>query len=175
MAVSTLITTAGAADANAYCSVAFADQYHQDRPAVGVTWAVATTDAKSSAILWATLLMDRLWDWTGFPTDQLQALLWPRQGMLKPNGWQYVDLHTVPVELQEATAEYARQLLVGDLAGNSAVETQGVKAFTAGPVSFVFKDNVQPKPVPDTVFYLIPPSWGTIRGRNTGVRSLVRA
>jgi len=175
MSVSTLVITAGSASANAYCDVAFADQYHADRPAVGTTWAIATPDQKSAAILWATKLMDALWCWSGFPTDAVQALLWPRQGMLKLNGWEYVDLHTIPVELQRATAEYARQLLVSDLAGNSDIETLKITSLRAGPVAFTFGEGVTAKPVPDTVFDLIPPDWGYPRSRNSGVKSLVRA
>jgi len=175
MPVSTLVTTAGLANANAYCDVAFADQYHLDRPAVGTTWGVATSDQKSAAILWATKLMDAAWFWTGYPTDAVQALLWPRGGMLKRNGWEYVDIHTIPIEIKNATAEYARQLLVSDLAGNNPVQTQGITALRAGPVSLNFKDGVFAKPVPDTVYILIPPSWGYPVARASGVRDLTRA
>lgn len=175
MPISTLVITAGSASANAYCDVAFADQYHLDRPAVGTTWATATSDVKVAAILWATKLMDALWCWSGFPTDALQALLWPRQGMIKLNGWEYVDQHVIPLELKRATAEYARQLLVSDLAGNSDIETLKITAMRAGPVSFEFGDGVTAKPVPDTVLSLIPTSWGYPRSRTKGFRELVRA
>lgn len=175
MPVSVIVTTAGAANANGYCDVAFADQYHADRPPVGTTWSAATPDQKAAAILWATILMDRLWDWTGWVTDSTQALLWPRQGMIKLSQWEYVDQHTIPTELQQATAEYARQLLGSDLAGNSDIETLKLTSLKAGPVSFTFGEGVTAKPVPDTVYNLIPRSWGTVRSRNSGVRSLQRA
>jgi len=175
MPVSTLVTTPGAANANAYCTLAFAEQYQLDRPAVGTTWSAATSDQKNAAILWATLLMDSLWDWTGHTTDTTQVLQWPRQGMLKRTGWEYVDVHTIPTELQQATAEYARQLLAGDLAGNSDIETQGITSLRAGPVALTFKDSVIAKPVPDTVFNLIPPSWGSVRSRVGGFSRLARA
>jgi len=175
MPVAALVTTAGSASANAYCDVAFADQYHANRPPVGTTWASATPDVKSAAILWATILMDRMWKWEGFPTDAIQALLWPRQGMIKLNGWEYVDLHTVPIELQQATAEYARQLLVSDLTGNNQIQDLRITSLKAGPVAFTFGEGVVAKPVPDTVFDLIPPTWGYPRSRNTGVRQLLRA
>lgn len=175
MPVSTLVATAGAANANAYCDVAFADQYQLDRPAPGTTWSAATPDQKTSSILWATLLMDRMWDWTGWVTTSTQALLWPRQGMVKRNQWDYVPDNEIPIELKQATAEYARQLLAGDLMANSDIETFGLKSFSAGPVSFAFKDGVYAKPVPDAVFNLIPEVWGSVRGRVTGVRSLLRA
>jgi hypothetical protein len=175
MPASVIVTTAESANANAYCDLAFADQYHADRPPVGTTWSAATTDQKTAAILWATILMDRLWDWTGWVTTSTQALLWPRQSMLKPNQWEYVDQHTIPTELKQATAEFARQLLGSDLAGNSDIETLKLTSLKAGPVSFTFGDGVTAKPVPDTVFNLIPRQWGTVRSRTSGVRSLERA
>lgn len=175
MPVSTLVTTPGSATANAYVTLAVANQYHLDRPAVGTTWSAATDDQKNAAILWATTLMDSLWDWTGYATDAVQALLWPRGGMLKRNDWEYVADDVIPVELQHATAEYARQLLAGDLAGNSEIETQGITALTAGPVSLTFKDSVVAKPVPDAVVNLIPYSWGRPYSRSRGTRELQRA
>lgn len=175
MPVSALVTTAGSALANAYVSLAVADQYHLDRPAVGTTWSTAVADQKTAAILWATKLMDALWDWEGYPTDAVQALLWPRGGILKLNGWEYVDLAVIPIELQRATAEYARQLLVTDRMGDSDVETQGLKSLSAGPVSLVFRDDVIAKQVPDAVVNLIPPFWGCVRGLRTGYRNLLRA
>ena len=95
--------------------------------------------------------------------------------MLLPSGWGFVDIHTIPIELQRATAEYARQLLASDLAGNSDIETMGITSLTAGPVSLTFKESVTAKPVPDTVVLLIPESWGYVKGRRTGVRELQRA
>lgn len=174
MPASALVTTAGSALANAYVDLATADQYHLDRPPVGTTWVTASTDQKTAAILWATKLMDRMWYWNGYPTDAVQALLWPRGGMLKPNGWEYVDLHVIPPELQQATAEYARQLLVSDRVGDSAIETGGITSVKAGSVEVHFKDSVFSKPVPDAVFDLIPPNWGYPRVRSTGTRDLVR-
>lgn len=175
MPASTLVTTPGAANANAYCTLAFANQYQLDRPAVGTTWASASDDAKDAAILWATTLMDSLWLWTGFTVDAVQALQWPRQGMLKPTGWEYVPVTEIPIELQRATAEYARQLLASDLAGNSDIETLKITAMKAGPVAFSFGSGVTAKPVPDTVFNLIPSSWGYPKTRSKGYQNLVRA
>lgn len=175
MPVSAIDVTPGSATANAYVTLAVADQYHLDRPAAGTTWATATADQKNAAILWATALMDAMWDWTGYPTDAIQALLWPRGAILKRNGWEYVDIHVIPIELQHATAEYARQLLVSDRMADSDIETLGIKALTAGPVSLSFKDTVVAKVVPDAVFNLIPPFWGSPRSRTSSTRDLVRS
>jgi hypothetical protein len=175
MPVSAIDTTAGSATANAYVTIAVADQYDLDRVAVGTTWSAATTPAKTSAILWATMLMDRLWTWDGYPTDAIQALQWPRGAILKPNGWEYVDIHVIPIELQRATAEYARQLMVSDRTADSDVETQGIASIKAGPVAINFKESVYAKQVPDIVINLIPPGWGYVSGRRQGVRDLLRA
>lgn len=175
MPVSALVTTPGSALANGYVTVAEADQYHLDRPAVGSTWALATTDQKVAAILWATKLMDSLWEWEGYASDGVQVLQWPRGGILKPTGWAWFDLNVIPDEIKDATAEYARQLLVSDRAGDSDIETQGILSLTAGPVSLTFKDSVTAKVVPDAVVNLIPPSWGYPRGGRMGYRNLQRA
>lgn len=174
-AVSAINATAGSATANAYVTQAVADQYHADRPPVGGTWGGATNDQKAQAIIWATMLMDDLWVWQGYPTDASQTLLWPRSAILKRNGWEYVDIHVVPVEIQRATAEFARQLLVADRAGDSDIETLGIKSMKVGPIDFTFKDGVYAKPVPDIVVGLVPYWWGYPRGRNTGTRELQRA
>jgi len=175
VSVATLDPTPGSVSANVYLTLAEANQYHDNRPAVGTTWSAATDEQKNQALLWATMLMDSLWCWNGMTTSADQALQWPRSGMLTRNEWNLVPENIIPVELKNATAEYARQLLAGDLAGNSDIETQGITSITAGPVSLSFKESVSAKPVPDTVYNLIPRSWGHPVGRNTGVKNLVRA
>jgi hypothetical protein len=175
MPSSVLVTTAGLATSNAYVTLAVANQYHADRPAVGTTWAAATDDQRTAAILWATQLLDRLYVWSGWTVDSVQVLQWPRWGMLRPTGWTYVAQTEIPVQLQYATAEYARQLLASDRAGDSDVETQGITSVKAGSVQVNFKLSVFAKVVPDAVFHLLPRSWGYPRSRSAGVRELQRA
>lgn len=174
-ATAAIVITPGSATANAYCDVAFADQWDANRPPVATTWATATATQKTQAILWATLLMDRLFIWNGYVTDTVQALLWPRQGLMKRNQFEAVDPHTIPIEVQQATAEYARQLLVDDRVGDSDIETQGITSLKAGPVALTFKETVTAKAVPDAVFYLIPTWWGSVTARATGTKDLLRA
>lgn len=177
MPVTALDVTPASPTANAYVSLAVADQYHLDRPAVGTTWGVATADQKTAAILWATKLLDNLWTWNGYPESLTQALAWPRKGILKRHGLSgYISSTEIPTQIQSATAEYARQLLVSDLAANSDIESLGITSLTAGPVSLSFKDSVRAKPVPDIVVNLIPLEWGTFRfGNSSFSRDLTRA
>jgi hypothetical protein len=166
LTVSTIVTTAGSASANAYCTLDFAKQYQMDRPVTSSAWDDATDADKSAAILWATKLLDAQWDWNGaVVTPTVQALLFPRSGLLHRNRLSVVLPTEIPIELQQANAEFARQLLEADRAADSDVETQGIRAIKAGSVALQFKDNVVAKVVPDAVVALIPPEWGRVRSR----------
>jgi hypothetical protein len=174
MAVSTLVPTAGAATANTYCTRAVADQYHLDRPAVSTTWSGATNDQKDAALLWATKLLDQNFEWNGYVVDSVQKLLWPRSGLMDVNDYTTLSWTAIPERIQFATAEFARQLLAADRAGDSDVETQGVTSLKAGSVALTFKDNVRAKVVPDVVARMIPSAWGRVRGVSS-FRQLERA
>ena len=176
MAVSTLVATAGAANANSYITLADADQNHEDRPAVGTTWADATSDEKNAALLFATKMLDSLVVWTGWVASETQSLLWPRTGMVYRNGYS-VDTDVVPTELQEATAEFARQSLVGDITGNSDVEAQGITKIKAGSVEIAFDQAyIQSQVLPDLCTYYLPASWySSIGGQESSTRELMRA
>lgn len=173
MSVSALVVTPGAANANAYVSLAVADQYHADRPASGTTWEDATSDEKNAAILFATEQLDMLYAWTGYVVNSTQALLWPRVGMWYPSRYT-VPSDIIPIQLQRATAEFARQLLAADRTADSDVETQGISSLSVGPVSLSFKSTVKAKVIPDAVFNLLPRDWGFPRGRVGNTMDLAR-
>lgn len=166
MSVSVLNATAGSATANTYVTLAVANQYHLDRPAVKTTWAVATDDQKSAAILWATKLLDRYFEWNGAITSETQKLLWPRSGLVDVNDWNALDIHAIPELIQFATAEFARQLLVSDRTGDSDIETLGITQIKTTSVRIDFKEfGIHAKPVPDIVAILIPEQWGRLKSQ----------
>lgn len=178
MAVTTLVATAGATDANAYVTSAVADQYHLDHPQFGTTaltglWSAATADQKSAAILWATKLLDRLFVWKGTIAATTQRLGWPRAGLADVNEWNALDHLTIPEQIQWATAEFARQLLIADRTQDSDIEAQRITSIRAGSVALTFGAGVMAKQIPDAVKVLIPPHWGYPRG--SGTRQLERA
>jgi len=172
MATSALVVTAGASNANSYCDLLTADQYHADRPAPDTVWADAVHPAKPQAILWATKLLDRLVPWTGQPTNYTQALLWPRYGMYYRNG-DYIPSSVIPLDLQHATAEFARHLLTAKVASDpSALKSQleeladsarklGVSQVSTPNVSVSLEERGQgsTRQVPDEVFDLLPRGW----------------
>jgi hypothetical protein len=175
MPVSTIVTTAGSASANSYCSRSVADQYHLDRVPVGTTWLNAQDNDKDAALIWATRLLDSLYEWSGYVVNETQALLWPRSGLLYRSGYT-VPTTVIPIELQRATAEFARQLLVTDRTADNDLATQGIRSLTAGPISITFDGSATAATVtavPDLVRGLLPAEWGLVHGRS-GTRDLVR-
>jgi len=176
MGTSTLVATAKSTTANSYCTLAEADQYQDDRPAVSTTWADASENNKIRALLWATQLMESLFDWNGYASTTTQALGWPRQGLLERIDVA-LDSDTVPQEVKDAQSEYARQLLVTNRAQDNDLEAQSISSIKAGSVALVFDSSAAyNKVVPDAVYLLIPQDWfSSVRGRLTGTRILERA
>jgi hypothetical protein len=188
MPTPTLIATPGAVDANSYATVLEADTYHDSR-LHATDWTGASVSTKTVALIMATRLLDALYDWTGAISSITQALLWPRVGMYRrtgaSGGWNpsigwygsayAIPSDAIPVELKNATAEFARQLIVADRSLDNDVETQGIKGLRAGPVELQFKDGVEAKVVPDAVYLMLPAEWGIPRGREAATRQLLRA
>jgi hypothetical protein len=170
----TLVATAGSASANSYATVAEADTYHDSR-LFATDWTGAATATKTVALIMATRLLDAIYAWESWATDATQALQWPRTGILARNQLELVDSTVIPDELKNATAEFARQLIVADRSLDSDIETQGITSLRAGPVSLTFKNGVYTKTVPDAVVSLLPYWWGYVRGRSSGSREISRA
>lgn len=165
MADVTVDATAKGPSANSYITVVEGDTYHESHP-YSSTWEDASAGEKARAVVTATRLLETWFDWPGTVTTLTQALLWPRQGVLKPgisdvepqvvrNDWHepfgvFLDRDVVPTIIKDATAEMARHLLASDRTADSDIETQGLRSLTAGPVSLTFGVAVA-KPIPDAV------------------------
>lgn len=158
----TLVATAGGATANSYATAAEGDAYHEAH-LYASDWTGASTATKEAALVMATRVLDSLYEWEGWAATDTQALLWPRNAVLDFRELSYIDPATVPQRLKDATAELARQLIAEDRTVDNQIETQGITALTAGPVSLEFKDSVYAKVMPDAVRNLIPAWWGTLR------------
>jgi hypothetical protein len=176
-----LDATPGSATANTYADVTWADAYNIQRP-FSTGWTEdADPDAKASALVQATAILDATFPWTGSATDAVQALAWPRIGMVSRNGFP-IPSNVIPRELKNATAEFARQLLISDRSGDNEAVRSGIHTLRAGPVSLGWQipqksssvdmrdaDVIQEGPdfywmnqvVPTVVRMLIPGSWYT--------------
>lgn len=183
MPVSELVVTPGASNANAYVTLEVANQYHFDRPPTGF-WNIGEDDGaqsvlKTQAILYATKLMDSQVEWAGSRTSTSQALQWPRSGVYDRSGY-LMPSNTIPVLLQHATAEFARELIARSFGvANSELEKMATTAkrldmvsITTDAASVTFRDPPLGLDIPASVFQLFPPDWvGGVRG----VRHLIRA
>jgi hypothetical protein len=165
-----LVATPGAANANAYCTLAEAETYHESRPAASA-WA-GTTDVKNRAIVRATELLDEHVDWFGYAAATTQRLCWPRGGMHDRNG-NVIDSDEIPQDLKDAAAELAATLLAGDRTADDDIETKRIRSLTAGPVSLTFDAGVAAKVIADSVYFKIQ-RWGTLRRRTAAVGKVVR-
>lgn len=107
-----LIVTAGAVDAESYCSVDFADAHHSARG--NKAWSGATA-VKEAALRRATDYMAIYAErWKGERVSGAQALDWPRYSVVV-DGYE-LDADSVPVAIQRACAELALRALREPLA-----------------------------------------------------------
>jgi hypothetical protein len=123
----------GRVDANSYASAADGDAYH-DGHLYATAWAGATTGNKEKALVFATRLIDSLFQFGGGRTKTEQALQWPRvqcpdpdKGLrtvsaLVPILDDFVPYDQVPKALVNATCEMARELLIADRSASPAGE-----------------------------------------------------
>ena len=174
MTVSDLVATPGASDANTYCTLEDATQYHDNHPQGGMAWTASAVEQKRRALLQATRLLDAHVVWTGYAASTGQALSWPRDGMYDRNDYG-VDARVIPPALRDATAEFARHLLhaTDDRTADSSVVSSGIRELVAGPVELTFTGD-RPDVIPDAVWFLLVPSWmARVRQRSKRTASAV--
>jgi hypothetical protein len=171
-----LDVTVGGAASDSYASLTEADAFNAGRMNAEA-WTAASDAEKEGALRMATLLLDAMpAAWTGASATGQQALRWPRIGMTGRTG--FAVLSTVlPAALQQATAEFARQLLETDRLGDNDVINQHIRDIKAGSVSISFGEiskeeragSILPDNrsaelagkylVPDVVRVMLVPSW----------------
>ena len=105
----TLITTPGAANANAYAEVATVTTILEGIPGTSA-WLSAGEEPQKAAILYITWSLDNLVRWRGEATSPGQALMFPRHGLFSRLGEIYewgtseLDWTTIPAFSERATA-----------------------------------------------------------------------
>jgi hypothetical protein len=178
--VPTIVATAGAANANSFQTLVEAQAYFDSRVAVA-GWDNA--DDQNALLIMATRVMEMTLSpyrmfvppkggqsgyyrtrptWTGLPTSSTQALSWPRTGMYNRNGFAIAD-SVIPQDLKNAHAELAGALGTKDLMLDNDIAVQGITSVKAGSVSVSFADGaaMTAKTLPESVLYLLVPSWLT--------------
>jgi hypothetical protein len=130
-------TGTGLVDANAYCTVAYVDNYLNDHGAPA-SWFALSQGAKEQAIREATRFMDQTFNFVGRKYTKLQSLMWPRTGVEDAEGWAWAASELHP-SLLEATALFASEVANGNpliknvLDGNPGVRSES--GTLPGPLS----------------------------------------
>jgi len=157
-----LIATPGAANANSYATVAEFKAYWGSRP--NNTVPLAQTDPQIEALLiHGTRVLSAAFPWTGRVVSAVQALAWPRTGMLTRNGFAIAPT-VIPQDLTDALCELAGQLASSNRTADSDIEKLGLTSLKAGPVALTFKEtqlSATDRIIPDAVRLLLVPSWYT--------------
>lgn len=105
---STLVATVGAANANAYDTVANGDTYFDNRLNASA-WTGASADDKTRALLQATRWLDNQ-EFQGVKVAEAQALKWPRYWADDDSGYEY-ESDVIPQIIIDAMFELALRLL----------------------------------------------------------------
>jgi hypothetical protein len=159
MAVTLVVETgAGVATANSYATLVEAETYHEMRLHVE-NWTTATDPNKEIALMWATRQLDDMIMWVGTRVSETQALRWPREGVVDPDGNEVAD-DAIPKFLREATCEFARLLIESDREADS--DTQGFKEIRAGSLKLVVDKHDRAETMPSAVWSMLM-SYGELK------------
>lgn len=160
----------GLPNANAYCTVAFADAYFLDRGTVA--WTGANTD-KQSALIRATDYVETRFRFKEDPFTTTQALHFPT---INPDSTADPALPgPMPPKLLKAVCEYAVRALTAQLAPDLTVDDSGQhlagKTETVGPIT----ETVTYQPGGTTfVFRPYPAADSLLRGLTLPTGGLLR-
>lgn len=138
-----IVVTAGAANANSFATLNEFDAYAETRlPSVAAVLA-ATDDAKEAALIVSCRSLGANLAWTGAAVDAVQALTWPRLGMLTRNGFAIPTSGATSLQppLKDAQCELAYQLLAGaNLVADNDALNKNVSSVKAGDVAVSFQN-----------------------------------
>ncbi|HNY81066.1 MAG: hypothetical protein RBS72_22010 [Sedimentisphaerales bacterium] len=127
----------GLSTANSYLSVADADTYHANITR-STNWSSATQTEKENALIVATQYLDIRFQgrWRGYRNTRSQALSWPRYSVEDDDGY-VLDATALPQKLQDACAEMALRVVLGDDLLGTVTETGEVvsESVSVGPIS----------------------------------------
>tara|TARA_R100001244_G_scaffold99649_1_gene74399 strand:+ start:2374 stop:2877 length:504 start_codon:yes stop_codon:yes gene_type:complete len=151
--------TVNGANSDSFITVAVADTYWGTN-LYATTWDAATTANKEKALKMATRILDEKVVWVGTRATTTQALGWGRSDVT----WDgtTVSSSTIPIQISNATAQFAGDLLVSDLTANA--EGKGLNSLKVGEITLDFDKNDTAGVMPEIVQEMLR-GWGTIYAR----------
>lgn len=160
----TLVTTAGAASANAYVTEAEADGYAQELLPEPLAWATAAQDLRRRAIVAATRRLDQE-TFRGDRVNETQALAWPRLGAPTAAGTTTESTTAIPERVKRGTALLAFWLVAHAAEDPLAVTTDaGFTSMSFGgefSASFDAEQAALP-PVEQVMVQVVRPALGAL-------------
>lgn len=171
----TLVTTAGAANANSYASVNEAETYmseHFIAQALVAKWNNLSTDQKSAVLIRAAQLLDQYISWRGDIATDEQALSWPRANALDRYG-RVIDAASIPLFIKQFQIETA--VWVMDQSGIVPEATVGeYDSIKVGPIEVNFNEAGATKRqwLPDNVIAALSPMGSYSAAALGGIHTL---
>lgn len=163
-----LVATPGAVDSNTYCTLAEANSYFEKRLHKD-SWEDAADADKNMALVWATAILDNEMNWYGWSISDVQALRWPRSGLVNQDGWT-ISSTAIPQFLKNATAEFAMHLISEDRLADS--DMAGIKQIAVSSIQITTDKYDRKTIIPQSVWQMVRP-YGS-RFSSSGSVSLVR-
>jgi hypothetical protein len=157
----TLVSEAGSASANSFCSLASCLPLLEENIHIYATFASLSTANAESCLIYATSLLDAEMSWIGYKATTTQSLRWPRKDAISPDN-ENIDNTTIPLAIQRGTSYFA-YFLSQDNRAASESDTYGFKQLEAGSLNMVI-DKYDRKPVmPSIVWDLLRPYGNKIQ------------
>lgn len=169
----------GEDDSNSYCTVAFADDYLSVKTAsFTTTWGALTNTQKENALMWGARVIDQRARWRGVRANEVQAMAWPRIGVLDRDGYTIAD-DVVPLQVQQANVEMAFHLITEDVdpSAPGAGSAGGIKRLKAAVLEIEYQDNavITPNYFPVGLNQLLSPLGSVGGAGGSGFARIIRA
>tara|TARA_R110002126_G_scaffold40616_8_gene119348 strand:- start:1140 stop:1667 length:528 start_codon:yes stop_codon:yes gene_type:complete len=154
-----LDATVNGANSDSFITVAVADAYFSNH-LYATIWDAATTANKEKSLKMATRILDEKCAWTGTRATSTQALGWGRSDVV----YDGINLQStvIPIQISNATAEFAGHLLNSDLTANA--EGKGLNSIKVGDITLDFDKSDTAGVMPEIVQEMLR-GWGTIYAR----------
>lgn len=142
----------GKAGATSYVSLAEADAYFQNHPYYADAWEELGEPDKERYLVSATMSLDTMMRWLGVIRSPMQALGWPRSGVVDHEG-RTISNTAVPKRVKDATCELAFHHSKGDPFAPQS--SQGLEALKIDVIELQFSQSSAPAPVPAAALALV--------------------
>ena len=151
-----LIVTIGGENSNSYVPLEEANTYLTESRLYATEWSEAPGGDldREAALRWATVLIDSYFNFHGTINTKEQALRWPRYGAFDSDN-RLIEQTLIPVDVKNATAELAYELIKRDRSEEPGLLGQGFREAKIGSLEVKLDDKATPDMIPPTVVALL--------------------